>query len=72
MGGISQLEQAIWFSRILTRQRYSRHANPCYISISIGSDIIHLSAAGKDIVVLNSFRAMNDLFDKRSSIYSSR
>lgn len=42
------------------------------ISYYTGSDIIHLSAAGNDIVVLNSFKAVNDLFDKRSSIYSSR
>ncbi|KAE9389986.1 cytochrome P450 [Gymnopus androsaceus JB14] len=36
------------------------------------SDIIHLSALGNSIIVLNSARAVNDLLEKRSSIYSSR
>ncbi|KAE9385840.1 cytochrome P450 [Gymnopus androsaceus JB14] len=36
------------------------------------SDIIHLSALGNSIVVLNSARAVNDLLEKRSSMYSSR
>jgi len=38
----------------------------------IDSDIIHLSAAGLDIVILNSLDAANELFNKRSSNYSSR
>ncbi|KAF8527426.1 cytochrome P450 [Hysterangium stoloniferum] len=37
-----------------------------------GSDIIHLSAAGNSIVVLNSIEAASDLMEKKSSIYSSR
>ncbi|KDR83250.1 hypothetical protein GALMADRAFT_876216 [Galerina marginata CBS 339.88] len=36
------------------------------------SDIIHLKAAGKDIIVLNSLSAAVELLEKRSSIYSSR
>ncbi|KAK1230783.1 hypothetical protein PQX77_006117 [Marasmius sp. AFHP31] len=36
------------------------------------SDIIHLDAAGTSIVVLNSAKAINDLLEKRSRIYSSR
>ncbi|KAF8157210.1 cytochrome P450 [Crassisporium funariophilum] len=36
------------------------------------SEIIHLEAAGNDIIVLNSFEAAKELCDKRSSIYSSR
>lgn len=39
---------------------------------SIDSDIIHIDAAGQSIVVLNSVEATYDLFEKRSSIYSSR
>ncbi|KIK54121.1 hypothetical protein GYMLUDRAFT_264755 [Collybiopsis luxurians FD-317 M1] len=37
-----------------------------------GSDIIHLGALGKSIVILNSATAISDLLEKRSSIYSSR
>ncbi|KAF4580763.1 hypothetical protein EYR38_003049 [Pleurotus pulmonarius] len=36
------------------------------------SDIIHLDVAGSIIVVVDTTEAANELFDKRSSIYSSR
>jgi len=36
------------------------------------SDVIHLAAAGSNIVVLNTFDAAVELLDKRSSRYSSR
>ncbi|KAF8799180.1 cytochrome P450 [Phlegmacium glaucopus] len=36
------------------------------------SNIIHIYAAGKNVIILNSFDAAIDLCDKRSSIYSSR
>lgn len=39
---------------------------------SLESDIIHLSALGNSIIVLNSAGAVNDLLEKRSVIYSSR
>ncbi|KAJ4485324.1 cytochrome P450 [Lentinula aciculospora] len=36
------------------------------------SDIIHLSALGNSIIVLNSAKTVSDLLENRSSIYSSR
>ncbi|KAF5381245.1 hypothetical protein D9757_007868 [Collybiopsis confluens] len=42
------------------------------ISRKYNSDIIHLSALGNSIVVLNSAKLVSDLLEKRSSIYSSR
>ncbi|KDR69247.1 hypothetical protein GALMADRAFT_104204 [Galerina marginata CBS 339.88] len=36
------------------------------------SDVIHLTAFGSNIIVLNSHKAAVDLLEKRSSIYSSR
>lgn len=39
---------------------------------SLESDIIHLGALGNSIIILNSFKAVNDLLEKRSAIYSSR
>ncbi|KDR69246.1 hypothetical protein GALMADRAFT_160541 [Galerina marginata CBS 339.88] len=36
------------------------------------SDIIHLTAAGNNIVVLDSYKAAVELLEKRSSTYSSR
>lgn len=40
--------------------------------LSSESDIIHLSALGNSIVVLNSAKMVSDLLDNRGSIYSSR
>ncbi|KAJ3534780.1 hypothetical protein NMY22_g6770 [Coprinellus aureogranulatus] len=36
------------------------------------SDIIHLNVAGRSIIILNTQKVATDLFEKRSSIYSSR
>lgn len=40
--------------------------------LELGSDIIHLNIAGSSLVVVDTAEAANELFDKRSSIYSSR
>ncbi|EIM84336.1 uncharacterized protein STEHIDRAFT_61507 [Stereum hirsutum FP-91666 SS1] len=37
-----------------------------------GSDLIHLDVLGSHIVVVNSAKAANELFEKRSAIYSDR
>lgn len=42
------------------------------LDYSLDSDIIYLSVLGNEFVILNSMDAVNDLFEKRSSIYSSR
>lgn len=36
------------------------------------TDIIHLDAMGTDIIVLDSYQACVDIFEKRSSLYSGR
>ncbi|KAJ6579966.1 cytochrome P450 [Mycena vulgaris] len=41
-------------------------------SKEFNSDIIHVDAGGKSIVVLSSMEAIRDLFDRRSSLYSDR
>jgi hypothetical protein len=47
---------------------------PCYrLSIScIENDIISLNVLGNTMVVLNSAKAVSDIFDKRGSNYSDR
>ena len=42
------------------------------ISSRLGSDILHIDAAGTSIIIVNSHQVAFDLFEKRSSIYSSR
>ncbi|KZV72776.1 cytochrome P450 [Peniophora sp. CONT] len=37
-----------------------------------GSDLVHFEVFGKHTIVVNSARAANDLFEKRSAIYSDR
>lgn len=37
-----------------------------------GSDVIHLNALGTHLVILNSAKATDELFDRRSSLYSDR
>ena len=44
----------------------------CVDVIGTGSDVIYLNLLGTSIYVLNSVQAINDLLDKRSSIYSDR
>ncbi|KAJ7278952.1 cytochrome P450 [Mycena rebaudengoi] len=41
-------------------------------SKELGSDIIHLSVAGKSIIILSSVEAVFELLDQRSAIYSDR
>ena len=38
----------------------------------ITGDIVHLEVFGQHVIVLNSAKAAKDLFERRSSIYSSR
>ena len=35
-------------------------------------DIVYTYAMGQHIIILNSLKAVTDLFDKRSQIYSDR
>jgi len=39
---------------------------------AIDSDIVHANSLGAHVVVLNSAKAVHELFEKRSSIYSDR
>ncbi|KAJ6579508.1 cytochrome P450 [Mycena vulgaris] len=41
-------------------------------SAELGSDIICLDVLGQHVVVLNSLKAVNELFERRSALYSDR
>jgi hypothetical protein len=41
-------------------------------SKQLASDVIHVSAFGKSIIVLNSAKAISDLLDHRWALYSDR
>ena len=38
----------------------------------VDSDIVHVNSLGIHVIVLNSAKAVHELFEKRSSIYSDR
>ena len=38
----------------------------------VDSDIVHVNALGKSMIILNSYEVASDLLDRRSGIYSSR
>ena len=40
--------------------------------IRIDTDLLYLNLFGKDMIVLNSTKAISDLLDKRSKIYSDK
>lgn len=40
--------------------------------VGVGSDLVHLDVLGSHIIVVNSAKAANELFEKRSAIYSDR
>lgn len=42
------------------------------IAILADSDLIHLDACGTSVIVINSYEAVVDLFEKRSSLYADR
>ncbi|KAI0047423.1 cytochrome P450 [Auriscalpium vulgare] len=42
------------------------------MSEELGADIVYYQVLGKNILVLNSFQAANDLLDKRSAVFSDR
>jgi hypothetical protein len=68
MDNVRSVEQGIWCVCKVTSANSFSLADKC----PVDSDILHLRAAGNDIVILNSFKVASDLFDKKSSIYSSR
>ncbi|KAI0033051.1 cytochrome P450 [Vararia minispora EC-137] len=40
--------------------------------LKYGSDVLHVDTLGGDLIIVNSARAADDLFNKRSSLYSDR
>ncbi len=45
----------------------------CHATLIVsGSDVVHTDVLGTHMVIINSAKAANELFDKRSSIYSDR
>lgn len=45
--------------------------HPIIYSLSVGG-VVHVSAFGQPLIILNSTKAITDLLEKRSGIYSDR
>lgn len=67
---------APWMKYLLWAKQYGRLFHRLKTIIvshpSLPGKIVHLDVLGQHIVVLNSLDAVNDLFEKRSRIYSDR
>ena len=51
---------------------YHDQEKECVCAQTIPGDVMHFSAFGRSVVVLNSKTAVFDLLEKRSAIYSDR
>ena len=62
-----------WGKKCSKYSPYSELSRLCITFFgTIDSDIVHANALGTHIIVLNSAKAVRELFEKRSSIYSDR
>jgi hypothetical protein len=52
--------------------RNSDHPLCIHLKLCADSDIIHVNVLGTSMIILNSYKVATDLFDRKSSIYSSR
>ena len=69
------LKYAEWgkqFSRFPVLPTHRICTTLIYLLTLIDSNILHIQAAGIDLVILNSFDVAIELLDRRSVIYSSR
>lgn len=46
------------------------HCSP--LKAVVLGDVMHISLLGQHVVILNSVKAVTDLFERRSALYSSR
>lgn len=69
---------SLWEGTLSLGRRYSQSTPLCFPSIGIASficvdtDLLYLNLFGKDMIILNSSKAISDLLDKRSKIYSDK
>ena len=68
MGDVCEVGTRIQF--VMDRDSDSSHI--IHLTPCVDSDILHVNALGKSIVILNSYKAATELLDQRSSTYSSR
>lgn len=68
----------LWEGTLALGRRYSQLTPLWFPSIGIAScicvdtDLLYLNLFGKDMIILNSSKAISDLLDKRSKIYSDK
>lgn len=55
-------------STSMTRGQRIRHSNP----FNLDTDVLYLNSFGRSTVVINSLEAAQEIFERRSAIYSER
>lgn len=57
------------------KYKYGKSLYVCYVLMTLktnAGDLVYISAAGQDFLILNSHKVAADLLDRRAAIYSDR
>jgi hypothetical protein len=63
------MEERIWYT-LSGYRTILEHVTD--VPISISGELVYFSVLGQQVIILNSLKVVNDLFDKRSHMYSDR
>lgn len=53
-------------------QYFVHLSHPGFLTVAAGTDILYLRLLGTPLIVLNTVKASQDLFEKRTNLYSDR
>lgn len=77
LGNLLQLEKKVWKKFSRWKDTYGNSSLSClalYLTLACGAQgpVLHLNLLGTPIIVLNTAKAVEDLLEKRSNMYSAR
>lgn len=74
-GNLFQLSMDAWVIFTEWKYKYGKFLYVCYVLMTLktnAGDLVYISAAGQDFLILNSHKVAADLLDRRAAIYSDR
>ena len=77
IGNVLDIPQGLplWEGSMALGRQYSQSTSSLtndFSSFCVDTDVLYLNLFGKDMIILNSTKAISDLLDKRSKIYSDK
>lgn len=77
IGNVLDIPQGLplWEGSLALGRQYSQStlsSTEYFSSSRLDTDVLYLDLFGKDMIILNSTKAISDLLDKRSKIYSDK